>query len=105
MKLWFMTEWKQAWSSSKPGSGGGSATPSLCVLLSVTLHQGEAGSLAVVGPTSHLRWKRLQEMHKLRKLGESWIVSEVPCNPGGDLLGVPKHRNPFLNLEVGQGEG
>lgn len=32
MNLWFVMEWKEAWSRNEPGSGCGSATSSSCVL-------------------------------------------------------------------------
>lgn len=37
MNLWFMTEWKEDWSRSEPGSGYGSATTSFSVLEQVSL--------------------------------------------------------------------
>lgn len=39
MNLWFVTEWKEAWSSSEPGSGGGSATVTLATAVCDSVSQ------------------------------------------------------------------
>lgn len=53
MKLWFMTERREAWSSGEPGAGGGPATTTRCEPLSATVYQGEGRRLAPVGPTTY----------------------------------------------------